>query len=405
VSIKTTLTGSILLVIGLLISFNYVYRHLTVPWIQFLFQADFISILEQSQNDQKQLAVLDPENEAAYRKQYGVIQDLKSHLQVLEHNQKNLQNTLNRVYLIVLAVIFSLAITAYLLHQNYVKQNLYTLRLLIEQLLDNQIPSGPQVKGVFKKMELMIRDATAILMQKNRKIKTLDHLTQWQESARRHAHEIKTPLTASRLELERLEHVLLPHLSEEAMAVWEKGKVNIINDLDRLKEFTTGFSSFGKINKPKLKKMDLAETICDFVEIYQHAWPNLKLSVSCPETPVWIQADKDLLRQSWMNLVQNSAQAQESKHNGMATFTLKVEEGLAVLNYKDNGPGVSAEIAPRIFEPYVTSKDIGKGMGLGMAISKKIFLDHQGDLEFDKSQNGASFQMTLPVSPSGEKTC
>ena len=398
-SIKTTLFSSLVLVLGLLMSFNYVYKQLTVPWVQFLFQSDFISILEKSELDQKKLASLDPEREAEYRQRFGFISDIRSHLQVLEHNQKNLEQTLNRAYMIVLTCIFSLAIGAYLLHQNYVKNNLETLKVLIGQLLEEQETQGSSVKGVFKKMEIMVRDAASLLMAKNNKIKTLDHLSNWQESARRHAHEIKTPLTATRLELESLERTLYPHLSEEALEIWHRAKENMMKELDRLKEFTVGFSSFGKINKPNLQKMDLVKTLQEFTEIYANAWPELEFELIVREELILVLADRDLLRQVWVNLAQNSVHAltENNLGRGKARFSLKrIPDGVQVI-YQDNGPGVPENIANKIFEPYVTSKAIGQGMGLGMAISKKIMLDHGGDLELMQDHGvGACFVLTLP---------
>ena len=60
------------------------------------------------------------------------------------------------------------------------------------------------------------------------------------------------------------------------------------------------------------------------------------------------------------------------------------------------GPGVSEAIRSRVFEPYSTTRTIGEGMGLGLAISKKILLDHDGDLELMEVAQGATFRMTLP---------
>ena len=66
----------------------------------------------------------------------------------------------------------------------------------------------------------------------------------------------------------------------------------------------------------------------------------------------------------------------------------------------DDGPGVAPELRARLFEPYVTSSPPGQGMGLGLAISRKILLDHGGDLELRESENGAAFRLLLPAEAS-----
>jgi len=68
----------------------------------------------------------------------------------------------------------------------------------------------------------------------------------------------------------------------------------------------------------------------------------------------------------------------------------------------DDGPGIPEEVRPRVFEPYVTTRQPGEGMGLGLAIAKKILLDHGGDLEvLASSAAGVTFRLSLPLVPTG----
>jgi len=69
-----------------------------------------------------------------------------------------------------------------------------------------------------------------------------------------------------------------------------------------------------------------------------------------------------------------------------------------VIRVADDGPGIEEEVRSRLFEPYTTTRSIGDGMGLGLAISKKIMLDHGGDLELeDSSPEGTAFRVSLPI--------
>ena len=81
----------------------------------------------------------------------------------------------------------------------------------------------------------------------------------------------------------------------------------------------------------------------------------------------------------------------------MVTLRPGEAAGGIVLDVADNGPGIPPEIRPRVFEPYVTTRRVGEGMGLGLAISKKILLDHGGDLEvLASSPAGTTFRLTVP---------
>jgi len=101
-----------------------------------------------------------------------------------------------------------------------------------------------------------------------------------------------------------------------------------------------------------------------------------------------------------VNLCDNSALAIRSLGGGRGTVTLRAGEagrGGVFLEVADDGPGIAPEIRSRLFEPYATTRQVGEGMGLGLAISKKILLDHGGDLELQASSGaGASFRLTFP---------
>jgi signal transduction histidine kinase len=103
-----------------------------------------------------------------------------------------------------------------------------------------------------------------------------------------------------------------------------------------------------------------------------------------------------MVRQVLVNLCDNSALALGAS-SGDVTFSLGSEGEWTVLTVADDGPGVPPAIQPRLFEPYVTSRRVGEGMGLGLAISRKILLDHGGDLELlAEREHGAVFRLLFP---------
>lgn len=102
------------------------------------------------------------------------------------------------------------------------------------------------------------------------------------------------------------------------------------------------------------------------------------------------------IQQVLMNLVQNAVDAMEGQNDPALTLTLTYQGEMAVLDLRDNGPGVPADVAPTIFDPFFTTKDVGQGTGLGLSISHKIVEEHSGTLELiNHDGTGAWFRLAL----------
>jgi C4-dicarboxylate-specific signal transduction histidine kinase len=166
-----------------------------------------------------------------------------------------------------------------------------------------------------------------------------------------------------------------------------------------LGRFTQQFTSFARLPQPRLESHALGRMLEDFVSTFAAAWQGLSLQLVPPGKELHAAVDRDMLRQALVNLCDNSAQALRvaGAANGRVTLRLG-EAGRAVLvDVEDDGPGIPSAIQARVFEPYVTTRKIGEGMGLGLAIAKKILLDHGGDLELVRSSpSGTVFRLSLP---------
>src|SRR6185436_1408064 len=201
----------------------------------------------------------------------------------------------------------------------------------------------------------------------------LERVTTLQETARRHAHEIKGPLTAARLEAERIADAPI--------------RQSVTEELDRLARFMREFSTFGGLGKPVLRRESLGQMIDEFCATFAQAWPGVELRAGAGDAKVCV--DRDLFRQVLVNLCTNSAHANATR----VTFAIARD----ALEVSDDGAGVPESMRARIFDPYVTT---GKGMGLGLAISRKVMLEHGGDLRLvpppaGSSAAGATFRITF----------
>ncbi len=219
---------------------------------------------------------------------------------------------------------------------------------------------------------------------------TAQRATAWGEVARRLAHEIKNPLTPIRLAAERLEMKLESKLEDDADAeLLHRSIETITTQVDALKQMANDFRKYAKLPAAKLESVDLNAFIRENAALYEAAGTPIRLSLS-PDLPK-ILGDAAQLRQVLHNLISNSIDAAEGDLPAITLSTRAVggKDGVSAvaLSVTDDGVGFSEEILSRAFEPYVTTKETGTGLGLPMV--KKIIDEHQGVIElsnrFDSS--------------------
>ncbi len=203
----------------------------------------------------------------------------------------------------------------------------------------------------------------------------------WGEVARRLAHEIKNPLTPIQLSAERLELKLQGKLAPTDQALLTKSVKTIVDQVDAMKRLVNEFRDYARLPAAELKPVDLNALASDVLHLYANevtAVPiQSQLDPACPP----VLGDPQQLRQVLHNLLQNALDATESAgHQGeehsVQVKTQWLEATARVrLSVLDSGTGFPEAILKRAFEPYVTTKS--KGTGLGLAVVKKIADEHR----------------------------
>ncbi|OGA98969.1 MAG: PAS domain-containing sensor histidine kinase [Burkholderiales bacterium RIFCSPHIGHO2_12_FULL_61_11] len=224
----------------------------------------------------------------------------------------------------------------------------------------------------------------------------------WAEVARRLAHEIKNPLTPIQLSAERLEMKLTGKVGEPEQALLTKSVKTIVDQVDALKRLVNEFRDYARLPAAELKPVDLNALVTEVMQLY--ASDNAVVPVTAeldPHAPP-IRGDAHQLRQVIHNLLQNAQDAQEGRDNGRVTLkTEYLEASRRVrLIVRDNGPGFPEHILQRAFEPYVTTKL--KGTGLGLAVVKKIADEHGARIDIanrvvDGRVQGAQVSLSFAV--------
>lgn len=326
--------------------FWVVLHQISSVWLDVALRPEVRDALTNSLEDQKKLRRLDPARAAEYRRRFDATQTLLNRIEVIRMNREAM---LQRFELALIAV--------------------FATTLVLAAAI------------------IWIRYRRA---QERSRREYLERVSALQESARRHAHEIKGPLTAARLELERFADLARAGATGDDLL---HAQSSVTEELERLARFTREFSSFAGLAKPVLRKESLGQLVEEFCSTFAGAWKGVELSDGGSDAVVC--ADRDMVRQVLVNLCTNSAKA-GAKRVSFAIY----RGGKVTLEVRDDGGGIPRSLHARVFDPYVTTRRIGEGMGLGLSISRKVMLDHGGDLVLaDTSEKGTAFKLVFGGEP------
>ena len=228
----------------------------------------------------------------------------------------------------------------------------------------------------------------------------------WGDVARRIAHEIKNPLTPIQLSAERVKR----KFSKQVQDVEELTSLTdvIVRQTNDLRRIVDEFSKFARMPEPDRRETDLISILKDAVTLQRAGQPGVSFTAEIPDGPLLMDLDATMISQALTNLIKNAGEATDSYiENGAAPgyvpqirVTLSGDENESVIRIMDNGTGLPEDRA-RLFEPYVTTR--AKGTGLGLPIVRKIIEEHGGTLALHdapvfegNSHPGAMAEIRLP---------
>lgn len=279
-----------------------------------------------------------------------------------------------------------------------------------------ELPGSPQGKSSW----LLVFDDISEIVSAQR-------AQAWGEVARRLAHEIKNPLTPIQLSAERLEKKLTGKVETAEQAVVTKSVKTIVDQVDAMKRLVNEFRDYARLPAAELKPLDLNALVQDVLQLYlgdAQPSPQLSLLATPPPSPhvlmraeldpacPLIRGDAQQLRQVLHNLLQNAQDATETAGRSGPEFAVLVRTQWSAtrnrvrLSVLDWGTGFPEAILKRAFEPYVTTKT--KGTGLGLAVVKKIVDDHRARIDLSNrlaedqvigAQVSLSFTIEQPGAP------
>ncbi len=241
---------------------------------------------------------------------------------------------------------------------------------------------GTLVKA-YNKMLLQIQD------QKER-LSHIERQNAWKEMAKQVAHEVKNPLTPMQLTIQNFERKFDPQDPQIHEKVKQMSKT-IVDQIDLIASVATAFSQFAQLPDKSNEIFNLTTEIKSIIRIFSDD----RIIIHANKSDIHINMDKIYLNRIITNLVTNAKQAESVDRSMMINIDIEQINKRISITVEDNGVGIPEEIIDRIFEPNFTSKS--SGMGLGLAMVKKMIEDYDGEISVKSQLNmGTKFIIALP---------
>ena len=217
--------------------------------------------------------------------------------------------------------------------------------------------------------------------------------------ARKLAHEIKNPLTPIQLSIDRIKEKYLDKVGNE-----KKDFVTYLSTINKqikdIEKLVNEFSDFARMPKPIFAKLNLKEVILRSISLYKLSDKKIKINFSQNGKKIFVNGDEEQLNRVYLNLIKNSVESINDKLNKNKDFSPKIdieifEDNDYIYNsIEDNGIGFDQSNIKKMVTPYYTTK--AKGTGLGLAVVNKIINDHNGNINFISTMNGARIEILIP---------
>jgi nitrogen fixation/metabolism regulation signal transduction histidine kinase len=228
------------------------------------------------------------------------------------------------------------------------------------------------------------------LRQNRERVVYLTQMSSWQSLARKTAHELKNSLTPIRLTVEEM---LSRQTSGDRVFMDQAAQI-VVSEIETLERRVRAFSEFASEPPMHPTVLDVNVLVTDRISLLRTVHPETDYRVRLDRRELRVFAGADLVKGILTNLLENAAEA--AGPGGSVLTVTQARDGKVIVEVHDSGPGISETAARTLFEPTITFKK--HGMGLGLSIAKKNALLSGGDIALmDGELGGAAFRVFLPA--------
>jgi two-component system, NtrC family, C4-dicarboxylate transport sensor histidine kinase DctB len=208
------------------------------------------------------------------------------------------------------------------------------------------------------------------------------------------SHEFNQPLAAARNYAENASLLLDRDRPDEARTTLAR----LLDVIDRMGRISRHLRNFARKPNQKLRPILLSESVTDARELlgWRFQKSGTELVVDLGEVPLWVTAGSVRLQQVLVNLLGNGLDAVAGQDPARLTLTARAIGADVIVTVRDTGPGIPPAVIDRIFDPFFSTKEVGKGLGLGLSITYNIMHDFGGEISVrNHPDGGAEFTLRL----------
>ncbi len=318
---------------------------------------------------------------------------------VKENRERDLQRGFRTGYLLLAAAfwLISLALLVYLAHR--ISRPIHQLTDGLGKLAAGDLGARVETNRddeigraihAFNHMAGKLRESTDRLVY-------LGQIASWQSLARKMAHEVKNSLTPIRLTVEEM----TARYDEADRAFMEQAAQIVVDEIETLERRVRAFSQFAAEPPVLPGELDINSILQERIALLKAAHPEVGYECKLAEPAPRVTADQDLVKGILTNLLENAAEA--AGEGGRILGLVTAANGNVAIEVHDSGPGLNEQERSALFQPTISFKK--KGMGLGLSIARKSALISGGDIVLVKGElGGAGFRVLLPASNNGRET-
>jgi nitrogen fixation/metabolism regulation signal transduction histidine kinase len=314
-------------------------------------------------------------------------------------NARDLRKGVKLTYILLAAGIWlvSLALLIYLAHRvsRPIQQLTAGLGELAAGDLNARVPArrddeiGRAIQA-FNHMADKLQESTERLVY-------LRQLASWQTLARKMAHEVKNSLTPIRLTVEEM----LVRFEEADANFMQQATQIVVDEIETLERRIRAFSQFAAEPPVRPAPLDINSLLEERISFLKSAHPEIAYDTRLADEVPPAMADQDLIKGILTNLLENAAEA--AGEGGQILGVTTATNGRVAIEVHDSGPGLTEQAKANLFQPTISFKK--RGMGLGLSIARKSALLSGGDIVLVKGElGGAAFRVLLPVATNGIQT-
>lgn len=305
-----------------------------------------------------------------------------------------MSEAVNRILMILLLLLISALLIAFLVSGQItkplkiIKNSMSAVQLMKKNELI-EYSSTDEIGDLIKEYNGLVLE----LEESANKLSQTEKEAAWKEMAKQVAHEIKNPLTPIKLSLQHLQRAWdsnHPQLDE----LFQKVSQTVLTQIDSLSKLATEFSEFAKMPVENYEVFNLSELLLNAIHLFEKS-SKVKFIYDKKWPPIIVNGDKEQLGRVFNNIIKNALQAMQDTPKPILNISyLEKQNNYIELIFSDNGSGMDEQTKKRVFEPNFSTKS--SGMGLGLAISRKIIENMNGFIRFESTlKKGTTFFIEL----------